>query len=61
MMTASISQKKASTFRMECRVSINIHATPEKLWLLLTNAADFPRWNSTVTSVKGSIAHGEKL
>ena len=42
MMTASISQKKASTFRMECRVSINIHATPEKLWLLLTNAADFP-------------------
>ena len=57
----SLSQKKASTFRMECRVSINIHAKPEKVWGLLTNAADFPRWNSTVTSIKGSIAQGEKL
>ena len=60
-MTDSISQKKTSTFRLECRVTINIHATPEKLWTLLTNAADFPRWNSTVTSIKGSIAQGQKL
>jgi hypothetical protein len=61
MMTESISQKKASTFRIECRVSINIHAPPEKIWSLLTTAADFPRWNSTVTSIKGSIAPGQKL
>jgi hypothetical protein len=61
MTTASISQKKTATFRMECRVSINIHAAAEKIWLLLTNAADFPRWNSTVTSLKGSIAQGQKL
>lgn len=61
MTTDSISQKKASTFRMECRVSIRIHAPREKIWALLTNAAEFPRWNSTVTSIKGTIAQGQKL
>ena len=60
-MTGSISQKKASTFRLECRVSINIQAPSEKLWNLLTNAADFPRWNSTVSSIEGTIAQGQKL
>ncbi len=60
-MMDSMSQKKASTFRMECRVSINIHAKPERIWALLTNAGDFPRWNSTVTSIQGSIAQGQKL
>lgn len=61
MTPESISQKKASTFRMECRVSINVRATPDRIWALLTNAADFARWNSTVTSIKGSIAQGQKL
>ncbi|HSO33794.1 MAG TPA: SRPBCC domain-containing protein, partial [Labilithrix sp.] len=37
------------------------HAAPERVWALLTDAADFPRWNSTVSSIKGSIALGEKL
>jgi hypothetical protein len=61
MMTDSISRTMTSTFRTEVRVSINIRATPEQIWELLTNAADFPRWNSTVTSIRGSIAQGEKL
>lgn len=61
MTTLHKAQKKASTFRMECRVAINIHAKPETIWGLLTNAADFPRWNSTVTSIKGSIEEGQKL
>jgi hypothetical protein len=61
MMTDSVSHKKASTFRIEYRVSINVRATREKIWDLLTNAADFPRWNSTVTSIRGSIAQGHKL
>lgn len=61
MTRTSSSQKKVSTFRMECRVSINIHAKPERIWALLTNAADFPRWNSTVTSIKGAIQQGQKL
>ena len=61
MTTDSISRKEESTFRMECRVSIRIHATPQEIWALLTNAGDFPRWNSTVTSIEGTIALGQKL
>jgi hypothetical protein len=61
MIDSSLSQKKSSTFRLECNVSINIRAPREKIWALLTNAADFPRWNSTVTSIKGDIALGQKL
>ena len=50
-----------STFRLEYSISGAIRATPERIWALLTNAADFPRWNSTVTSVTGRIAAGERV
>jgi hypothetical protein len=53
--------KSASAFRMECSVAIHIGATPKRVWALLTNATDFPRWNSTVTSIEGEIALGKKL
>jgi hypothetical protein len=53
--------KASSTFRMECAVAINIRASANRIWELLTNAADFPRWNSTVSSLKGEIALGQKL
>jgi len=46
---------------MECAVRCNIKATPATIWALLTNAADFPRWNTTVTSITGEIAMGNKL
>ena len=61
MVTESISTKTTSTFRMECRVAITIAATPEKIWALLTDAAGFPRWNSTVTSIEGAIERGARL
>jgi hypothetical protein len=54
-------EKSQSTFRMECGVAINIRATPKRVWALLTDAADFPRWNSTVTSLEGPIVLGQKL
>jgi hypothetical protein len=53
--------KKASTFRMECSVRCHIAARPKDVWALLTSAADFPKWNSTVTSIEGDIAKGNKL
>jgi hypothetical protein len=46
---------------MEHAVAVRIHAPPARIWALLTNAADFPRWNSTVTSIEGDIAVGQKL
>lgn len=54
-------RKTSSTFRMECGVLVNIRATPTAIFALLTDAAGFPRWNSTVTSIEGKIALGEKL
>jgi len=53
--------KTKTTFRMDCAVSINIQAPPDRIWKLLTTAADFPRWNSTVTSIEGTIAKGETI
>jgi uncharacterized protein YndB with AHSA1/START domain len=46
------------TFSRETTVSTLIHADPAIVWALLTRASDFPRWNSTVTSVKGEIREG---
>ncbi len=46
---------KRSPFSRETSITINIEAAPSIVWALLTNASDFPRWNSTVVSIKGEI------
>lgn len=51
--------KTQSTFRMEYAVGINIQAAPEKVWGLMTDAAGFPRWNSTIKSLEGRIDRDE--
>ncbi|MFN8493191.1 MAG: SRPBCC domain-containing protein [Caldilineaceae bacterium] len=53
--------KSKSAFRMEYTVGININASPERIWALLTNAKDFPRWNSTIQSIEGEIAAGQAI
>ena len=50
-----------TTFSRETSVSVNIEADAAILWTLLTNAADFPRWNSTVISISGKIQNGETI
>jgi uncharacterized protein YndB with AHSA1/START domain len=49
------------TFSRETTVSIDIQADPSIIWALLTNASDFPRWNSTVISIDGNITKGGKI
>ena len=49
------------TFSRETAFSTTIFADPAIVWALLTNASDFPRWNSTVTSLKGNIRAGETV
>lgn len=49
------------TFSRATTVSIDINADASTVWALLTNAENFPKWNSTVTSLEGKIALGEKL
>lgn len=46
------------TFSRETSVSTTIQADPAIVWALLTHTSDFPRWNSTVTSMKGEIREG---
>jgi hypothetical protein len=41
--------------------SRTIEAAPETVWGLLTEAAAYPTWNSTVLSLDGRIARGEKI
>jgi uncharacterized protein YndB with AHSA1/START domain len=64
-MTNLASNSKAitikKTFSRETTVSIDIQADPSIIWALLTNASDFPRWNSTVISIDGNITKGGKI
>lgn len=50
-----------TAFRLSYAIATTIQAPPSRIWALLTNAADFPRWNSTVQSIEGKIAAGEKI
>lgn len=66
MTTTSMAQQVRATtirktFNRETSVSVNIQADPTILWALLTNASDYTRWNSTITSIEGTIAPGEKI
>jgi len=49
------------TFSRETAVSINIQADPKTIWSLLTKAENYPKWNSTIISIDGKIALGEKI
>lgn len=50
-----------TTFRRACAVRCDVHASAEALWAMLTNAAEYPTWSSTVTSLEGDIREGQRL
>jgi hypothetical protein len=50
-----------SVFSLKCGVTAHILADAERIWRLLTDAKDFPRWNSTVASIEGEIREGARL
>lgn len=60
-MTTARTTQTSRAFRLECATEITVHAPPARIWWLLTNAADFPRWNSTVTRITGPIEQGTRL
>ncbi|MCH9815896.1 MAG: SRPBCC domain-containing protein [Actinomycetia bacterium] len=41
--------------------AIEIEATPEAVWAILTDLGTYPEWNPTIPSSKGTAAVGEKL
>src|SRR5262249_29545765 len=49
------------TFSLVCRVEVSIQSLPGRIWMLLTDAKNFPRWNSTVTAIDGDIRDGQRI
>ena len=49
------------TFHRTTAISTDIKADPAIVWKLLTNAADYPRWNTTVILIEGNIKAGERI
>lgn len=50
-----------STFSRQTSVSLLINADPTIVWAILTHAADYARWNSTIIGIEGKIAPNEKI
>lgn len=48
-------------FSRTTSVTIDIASTPQVIWSLLVNAASYPTWNSTVTSIEGIIEAGQTI
>ncbi len=55
----AITEKK--TFSRTTVVRTEISAAPAIIWKLLTNASDYPRWNSTIVSIEGEIQKDAKI
>ncbi|MEM6699571.1 MAG: SRPBCC domain-containing protein [Bacteroidota bacterium] len=49
------------TFSRTTTISQTIQADASTIWTLLTDASKFAKWNSTVISIEGNIAEGEKI
>lgn len=56
---------KASTikkvFSRQTSVQTAIQADRATIWSLLTDAPNYPKWNSTIVSIEGNIALGETI
>ena len=51
----------AKTFSRQTSVQTSIKADKAIIWALLTDASNYPKWNSTVISIDGKIALGESI
>jgi uncharacterized protein YndB with AHSA1/START domain len=50
-----------TTFSRETSVSAEIKADSKTIWNLLTNSANYPKWNTTVIGIEGNIKPGETI
>ncbi|MGB0563689.1 MAG: SRPBCC family protein [Spirulinaceae cyanobacterium] len=51
----------AKIFSRQTTIALDIAAPIEQIWAVLTDAAQFPAWNSTIIELNGAIAPGGKL
>ncbi len=54
-------RSERTTFRQSVGVAIDIDAPADRVWALLTDAARFPSWNSTIDTMEGAIEEGGKV
>ena len=45
----------------QLRAVIDVRATPERVWEVLTDFAAYPQWNPFLTRVNGAARRGERL
>jgi hypothetical protein len=45
----------------QLRSEIDIHATPERVWQVLTDLAAYPKWNPFITRAEGEVRRGGRL
>jgi hypothetical protein len=45
----------------QLRAEIDIHATPERVWQVLTDLPAYPGWNPFITRAEGEVRQGGRL
>lgn len=45
----------------DLHTEVDIDASPEAVWSVLTNLGDYPDWNPFVTSAEGTVEVGQRL
>ena len=53
--------EEKGTFRYAVGVVDEIEATLERVWALITDAAELVRWNTTIRSIDGDVAPGQRI
>lgn len=53
--------ESTATFRRSVTVRAEVQAPPAVVWALLTDVDDMPRWNSTVSTISGSVTPGGRV
>jgi uncharacterized protein YndB with AHSA1/START domain len=56
-----VASTEKKTFSRTTTIQQQINAEPAVIWSLLTDASSYPEWNSTIVSLNGTIAEGEKI
>jgi hypothetical protein len=52
---------KIKTMATEIKTEITIHASPDKVWGVLSDFKNYPLWNPWVIALKGEVKEGSKI
>lgn len=47
--------------RHQIKTQIVINASPDRVWQVLTDTANYPQWNPQITELKGHLKSGQRL